>query len=207
MNLTIFGASGQTGMFVVERALLQEDHVTAYVRSPETFPLSADSLVIVPGDVRMPGPVAQAIEGADAVICAVGARPGTGKSNVSSEATANIIAGMQQHGVRRLIAVTAAGLSGRGPRTSAISNLFMKVFVSLEDKERQEQLIRDSDLDWTIVRPPMLANEPHTGSYKVGEDLQPGIGSKFARADLADFIVDLLTAEETYLHQAPTVCY
>ena len=56
MNVTIFGASGQTGMFVVERALLQEDRVTAYVRSPETFPLSADRLVIVPGDVRMPGP-------------------------------------------------------------------------------------------------------------------------------------------------------
>jgi len=206
MNLTIFGASGQTGMFVVERALLQENRVTAYVRTPETFPLSADSLVVAPGDVRMPGPVAQAIEGADAVICAVGARPGSGKSKVSSEATANIIAGMNQHGVRRLIAVTAAGLSDSGPRTSRISNLFMKVFVSLEDKERQEGLIRVSDLDWTIVRPPMLNNEPHTGSYKVGEDLQPGIASKFARADLADFILDLLT-DDTYLRQAPTVCY
>lgn len=206
MNLTIFGASGQTGMFVVERALLLENRVTAYVRSPQTFPLSADNLVIVPGDVRMAAPVAQAIEGADAVVCAVGVRPGSGKSNVSSEATANIIAGMKEHGVRRLIAVTAAGLSNRGPRTSAISNLFMKVFVSLEDKERQEHLIRESGLDWTIVRPPLLNNEPHTGSYKVGEDLQPGLTSKFARADLADFVLDLLN-DDTYVGQAVTVCY
>jgi putative NADH-flavin reductase len=113
---------------------------------------------------------------------------------------------MTQHGVRRLIAVTAAGLSTSGPRTSGISSLFMKVFVSLEDKERQEGLIRESDLDWTIVRPPMLNNEPLTGSYKVGEELQPGIASKFARADLADFILELL-ADEAYVRQSPTVCY
>ena len=206
MNLTIFGASGQTGLFVVERALLRDDHVTAYVRSPETFPLSAANLVVLPGDVRMPGPVAKAIEGADAVICTVGTRPGTGKSNVCSEATVNILAGMKQHGVRRLIAVTAAGSGDSGPKTGALAKLFMKVFVSLEDKERQEQLISESDVDWTIVRPPMLNNEPHTGSYKVGEDLQPGIASKFARADLADFIIEQLT-DDTYLRQAPTVSY
>ena len=193
-------------MFVVERALLQDNRVTAYVRTPETFPLSADRLVIVPGDVRMPGPVAQAIEGADAVVCVVGARPGSGKSNVSSEATANIIAGMNQHGVSRLIAVTAAGVADSGAKTGAFAKLFMKVFVSLEDKGRQEGLIRESTLDWTIVRPPLLNNEPQTGAYKVGENLQPGIASKFARADLAEFILELL-ADDTYLHQAVTVCY
>ena len=104
MRVAIFGASGQTGLFLVERALVQEHDVTAFVRTPETFPLRNDRLKVVIGDVRSRESVVRAIEGADAVICAVGER--LKSSRVSSEATENIIAGMKAHKVRRLVVVT-----------------------------------------------------------------------------------------------------
>ena len=202
MHVAIFGASGQTGLFLVERALGQEHDVTALVRTPETFPLRHDRLKVVVGDARSREIVARAIEGADAVICAVGER--LKSSRVSSQATENIIAGMKQHKVRRLIAVTGLGTGDSKKRAGWLARFLMRIFVNLDDKERQEELIQKSDLDWTIVRPSLLTNDPHTGSYRVGPEVTHGIGAKVPRADLADFMLEQLT-DDTYLRQATVI--
>jgi putative NADH-flavin reductase len=202
MNVAIFGASGQTGLFLVERALLHEHHVRAYVRSPETFPLSHESLDVLRGDVRSGEGVASAIEGSDAVLCAIGDR--LKSSHVCSEATKNIIQGMKRHGVRRLVAVTGLGTGDSRKRTWWLPRLIMKLFVNLDDKERQEALIRESDLDWIIVRPSLLTNEPHTGAYRVGPEVTHGIASKLPRADLAEFMLEQLT-DDTYVRQTPAI--
>ncbi len=76
MNVTIFGASGQTGLFLVERALQRDHEVTAYVRTPETFAISHKKLKVVKGDVRSRRDVAKTVKGADAVMCAIGERLG-----------------------------------------------------------------------------------------------------------------------------------
>jgi putative NADH-flavin reductase len=80
----------------------------------------------------------------------------------------------------------------------------MRMFVNLDDMERQEELIRASDLDWIIVRPSLLTNDPHTGTYRAGPDVTHGIGSKLPRADLADFMLEQLT-DDTYLRQTPAI--
>jgi putative NADH-flavin reductase len=202
MNVTIFGASGQTGLFLVERALQHDHEVTAYVRTPEAFPISHEKLKVVKGDVRSRAGVAQTIEGADAVMCAIGER--LKASRVGSQATENIVNGMRQHGVRRLVAVTGLGTGDSKKRTWWLARLIMKLFVNLEDKERQEELIRASGLDWIVVRPSLLTNEPHTGTYRVGPDVTHGIASKIARADLAEFMLEQLT-DDTYIHQTPAI--
>ena len=202
MKVAIFGASGQTGLFLVERALLQNHEVAAFVRTPETFPLRHEQLTVLTGDVRSREAVAQAIEGADAVICAVGER--LKSSRVSSQATENIIAGMKQHGVRRLVAVTGLGAGDSKKRTGWLARLVMKLLVNLDDKERQEELIQASELDWIIVRPPLLTNDPHTGAYRVGPDVKHGIGTKLARSDLAEFMLNQLT-DDTYVRQMPAI--
>ena len=202
MHVAIFGASGQTGLFLVERALVQEHDVMAFVRTPETFPLRNDRLKVVIGDVRSRESVIRAIEGADAVICAVGER--LKSSRVSSEATENIIAGMKAHNVRRLVVVTGLGTGDSKKKAGWLSRFLMRIFVNLDDKERQEELIQKSDLDWIIVRPSLLTNDPHTGSYRVGPEVTHGIGAKVPRADLADFMLEQLT-DDTYLHQATAI--
>ena len=202
MKVAIFGASGQTGLFLVERALLQKHEVAAFVRTPETFPLRHEQLRVLTGDVRSREAVAQAIEGADAVICAVGER--LKSSRVGSQATENIIAAMKQHGVKRLVAVTGPGAGESKKRTGWLARLILKLFVNLDDKERQEELIRASELDWIIVRPSLLTNDPHTGTYRVGPDVTHGIATKLARSDLAEFMLNQLT-DDTYVHQMPAI--
>ena len=202
MKVAIFGASGQTGLFLVERALLQNHEVAAFVRTPETFPLRHEQLKVVTGDVRSREAVAQAIEGADAVICAVGER--LKSSRVGSQATENIIAGMKQHGVRRLVAVTGLGAGDSKKSTGWLARLAMKLLVNLDDKERQEELILASELDWIIVRPSLLTNDPHTGAYRVGPDVKHGIATKLARSDLAEFMLNQLT-DDTYVRQMPAI--
>jgi putative NADH-flavin reductase len=202
MNVTIFGASGQTGLFLVERALQHDHEVTAYVRTPETFAISHEKLKVVKGDVRSRAAVAKTVKGADAVMCAIGER--LKASRVGSQATENIIDGMKQHGVRRLVAVTGRGTGDSKEKTWWLARLIMKLFVNLDDKERQEELIRASELDWIIVRPSLLTNEPHTGTYRVGPEVTHGIASKIARSDLADFMLEQLT-DDTYLHQTPAI--
>ncbi len=150
MHVAIFGASGQTGLFLVERALVQEHDVTALVRTPETFPLRHDRLKVVVGDARSREIVARAIEGADAVICAVGER--LRSSRVSSQATENIIAGMKKHKVRRLVAVTGLGTGDSKKKAGWLARFLMRLFVNLDDKERQEELIQKSDLEWPWPR-------------------------------------------------------
>ena len=206
MKVAIFGASGQTGLFLVEHALFQGHTVTAFVRTPQIFPMRHDDLSVVEGDVRSRDKVAEAIEGADAVLCVIGTRLRDAPPRICSAATENIIAGMKQHGVRRLITVTGAGSGDSKQRTGFFERAVMKVFVSLDDKERQEDLIKESGLDWVIVRPPLLTNDPHTGEYKVGPDVRPGIAGKLARADLVDFMLEQLISDD-YLHQTPTICY
>jgi putative NADH-flavin reductase len=80
----------------------------------------------------------------------------------------------------------------------------MRLFVNLDDKERQEELIQGSELDWIIVRPSLLTNDPHTGAYRVGSEVTHGIGAKLPRADLADFMLEQLT-DDTYLRQATAI--
>ena len=202
MKVAIFGASGQTGLFLVERALLQNHEVAAFVRTPETFPLRHEQLRVLTGDVRSREAVAQAIEGADAVICAVGEL--LKSSRVGSQATENIIAAMKQHGVKRLVTVTGPGAGDRKKRMGGLARLILKLFVNLDDKERQEELIRASGLDWIIVRPSLLTNDPHTGAYRVGPDVTHGIATKLARSDLAEFMLNQLT-DDTYVHQMPAI--
>ena len=202
MKVAIFGASGQTGLFLVERALLQNHEVAAFVRTPETFPLRHEPLRVLTGDVRSREAVAQAIEGADAVICAVGEL--LKSSRVGSQATENIIAAMKQHGVKRLVTVTGPGAGDRKKRMGGLARLVLKLFVNLDDKERQEELIRASGLDWILVRPSLLTNDPHTGAYRVGPDVTHGIATKLARSDLAEFMLNQLT-DDTYVHQMPAI--
>ena len=202
MKVAIFGASGQTGLFLVERALLQNHEVAAFVRTPETFPLRHEQLRVLTGDVRSREAVAQAIEGADAVICAVGEL--LKSSRVGSQATENIIAAMKQHGVKRLVTVTGPGAGDRKKRMGGLARLVLKLFVNLDDKERQEALIQASGLDWIIVRPSLLTNDPHTGTYRVGPDVTHGIATKLARSDLAEFMLNQLT-DDTYVHQMPAI--
>ena len=197
MRLTIFGATGATGMELVRQALEQGHGVTCLVRSPATAKLPA-AAVIVAGDVRDADAVARAIAGSEAALSALGSRS-LGKSDLLDRASANILAGIKQSGVRRLIVLGAAGA---GEDAGKYAGAMQKVVLGLLrstllkypflDQEAQEARLRASQADYTIVRPPRLTNGPRTGQYRVEADGLPRGAKSIDRADVAEFMLKQL---------------
>jgi putative NADH-flavin reductase len=190
MKLSVFGATGNTGRELVKQALKQGHSVTAFVRDAARLPIEDEGLTLVIGDVFDPESVAQAIQGQDAVVCALGAGTSLKKTNVRTAGTINIIAGMQKNNVKRLIVVTAMGIGESWGTLSLVNKFFFAVLLksARDDHEAQEVAVKESGLDWTIVRPSGLTDDPRSGVYDVGENI-PAKTSKIARADVADLII------------------
>ena len=205
MKLAIFGATGKTGIELVKQALEQEHVVTAFVRDPARLMIEDERLTMVTGDVFDPDSVAQAVQKQDAVICALGAGNDLKKTTVRTTGTINIISGMQKHNVKRLMVVTAMGVGESWDTLSLFNKFFFATLLksSREDHEAQEAAVKESGLDWTIIRASGLTDEPRTGVYDVGENI-PANTSKIARADVADLIIKTL-AQNTRIGKAVTI--
>ena len=196
MHLAVFGATGRTGREVVTQALAADHTVTAFVRDRGKLAvqqdLSNERLRVVVGDVRDYEAVARAVEGADAVISCLAPVPKEGM--VQTEGTRNIARAMTSHGVERIVSETGAGVDVPGDPERSLGGKLMRGVMKLvagkilADGEGHAEVLRRSDLDYAVVRPPRLTNDPHTGRYRHGI-LNLGPGEKIARADVADFML------------------
>ena len=204
MKLAVFGATGGTGKEIVSQALAAGHEVTVLVRDPSRLSVKHDKLYLVIGDVLNPEKVEEALACADAVCCSLG-HTANNPDNVVSEGTLNIVQGMQKQDIPRLIVVSALGVGDSEDQVSLRFKMMMKTVLrkAYEDKERQEQIVRESDLDWVIVRPGGLTNGPATGEYQFGLDPSIG-GGQVSRADVAAFVLQQLT-DDTFLQQTPAI--
>lgn len=203
MKLVVFGATGASGRQIVEQALSGGHEVTAFARNPAAVTAKHPALKVIQGDALDADSVSRAVAGQDAVLFAIGINRRS-TMTVCADATRNIIAAMKEHGLRRLIVLSAYGAS-----ETKDTALYSKVLRSLigkrvEDKDRLEELLRASDLDWVLVRPPLLTNGARRGRYRAGFDIPVKLFSSVSRADVAEFMLRQLT-DDTYLRQAPTI--
>jgi uncharacterized protein YbjT (DUF2867 family) len=206
MKIAIVGASRGTGALAARAAIERGHEVTAFARNPQTLPLDHPKLTKLAGDFHKRESLDAAIVGQDAVIItASAASPKAFKGNPHyfSSGTSLAIDAMKAHGVKRLVVLSAWGTG----ESRKLANFFMdKLLISLllkgpyEDHERQEALVRASDLDWVIARPTRLTNGPARRRYVKKTAIEP-VPSSISRADVADFLV---TAAETdaWLKQA-----
>ncbi|MEI6237787.1 MAG: NAD(P)H-binding protein, partial [Candidatus Saccharibacteria bacterium] len=163
-------------------------------------------LTIYRGDAKDCESVDAAVKGQDAVLVALGGIPGK-KDFILSKSTLNIVRAMQKNNVKRIIIQTGAGLIENKKELPLMWRLtarfpFMKIMFN--DKRAQEKAVRDSKLDWVIVRPVNLSNEKFIGNYEVGESLQLKLSSKISRADVADFMVKQLS-DDKWLKKAAII--
>jgi putative NADH-flavin reductase len=205
MRLTIFGATGKTGIELVNQALEQGHAVTAFVRDPARLAIEDERLTVMVGDIFDPASVAQAVKGQDAVICALGVGSDLKKTTVRTDGTVNIINGMKLNNVDRLIVVSAMGVGDSWDTLSLFNKFFFATLLksSREDHEAQESAVRDSGVDWTIIRPSGLTESARSGVYGVGENI-PAVSSKIARADVADLILKELEQNQ-FIGKAITI--
>jgi uncharacterized protein YbjT (DUF2867 family) len=208
MKLTIIAATGGVGRQLLAQALEAGHDVTAVARNPASLPRDLQaSARIVTADLARPDPrvLESAVAGADAVLSALGPH-NNADAGIAAPGTTAIISAMWAAGVARIVAISASpvattpspcrphpprhdpgdGLLMRQVGNRIAKTLFGKVY---DDLARMEDVLRDSGLDWTVLRPPYLSGKPLTGRYRtaVGRNVRGGVS--VPRADLAHYLL------------------
>ena len=209
MKILVIGGSHGVGSKIVERALELGHTVTVFSRNPARLELEHANLRRHPGNVLDVQSVRKAVSGHEVVICALGlptriaiGPPFAKPSYVLSGGTKNIVQAMTANGVKQFMCVTAIGTK----ESAGQCTLFARVSLRLGlrwlfiEKDRQEEIIKNSQLDWIIIRPTALTNGRERGGKEtnVGENLRSGILTQVSRADVAAVMLSLMGKPKNY---------
>ncbi|MGJ4955948.1 SDR family oxidoreductase [Bradyrhizobium sp. HKCCYLRH2015] len=208
-NILVLGATGGTGRLIVRDALARGHHVTALVRSPERAGDLQGAQLIV-GDARDEATLRKALKGQNAVISSLGTPLSPFREVTTlSTSTRALVNAMKAEHVARLVAITGIGAGdSRGHGGFVYDRLILPLLLRnvYADKNRQEAVIRDSGLDWLIVRPAMLNDKPGGQKLRALTDLAGFHGGTIARADVARFVVDQVS-DDSFLHRSPLITW
>lgn len=207
-KIALFGASGQTGQHFLVLALASGYEVKALVRTPEKISQSNPKLEIHKGDVLNIDDVKQVIVGTDIVVSLFGHVKGSPEW-LQSNGTKNIVEQMKANNVKRIISLSGGGLpfpeKDKPKFADKLIRTIMKIAVPkiLNDAIRHHEVLRDSGLNWTVIRGPRLTNDKRTGNYRIGW-VGVNASTKISRADLAHFILSQVE-DEKFNFQMPFV--
>ncbi len=207
MRVTIFGGTGPTGQLLVEQALSEGHDVVAYARSPHKL-RQRTGLTAVEGTLEQSDKIASAISGSDVVLSVLG--PGTNAADIPALITGyrNIVAAMQQHGVRRLVALGTPSITDPADTSDRRVGLLVTLIRTFQPTAYNAivtigEIVRQSELGWTIVRVPLLSNGPRTEHVNVRNIGGKG-GLRLSRANAAAFIL-AQASDTTYVGAAPLI--
>jgi len=201
MKLIVFGSTGGTGRQIVQQALDAGHLVTAVARNPAALEIEHTNLEIVKGDVFQPATFDKAMKGQSAVLSAIGINS-TKPTRVYSEGILNILKAMQKNGVQRIICVSASAVE-TSPELSfpvrMMTKLLQRILKNMySDLLKMEQVVKKTNLDWTVVRPPRLTNGKLKGKYRFAVNEWLPHCTSISRADLAHFMLHHINDVNTY---------
>ena len=205
--LCIIGVSRGIGLATAKAAIKRGWAVHGLARNPAAGGLSGERITLLSGDARDPSRVAEALSGCDAAVSAIGVKTMRGHAKLFSDSIAVLIEAMQAQGARRLVAVSGIGAGDtRGKGGFLYDWIFFPLILGsiYADKNREEALIRASNLDWTIVRPGILTNGKPKGAINAftrRDDYRPG---RISRADVATFMCDCIEHGD-HIGEAPLI--
>jgi biliverdin reductase/flavin reductase len=209
VKVAIFGATGGTGRIMIRKALERGHQVTAAARNPSALLGGHERLRVVEADVMQPQTLDAVVEDQDAVITSVSVgnalREGRKPTTLFSEGTRNVIAAMERQGIRRLVCLSSSAVEP-DPALGIVFGKIMRPLLFKEmyaDMSRMEDEVRKSGLDWVIVRPSTLTDDPTSGRYILEIDRIPK-GWRVLREDVAEFVLDQLR-DDRYLGRAVAI--
>lgn len=214
MDLLVLGGSGRTGTHVLRQAVERDHTVRALVRDPSTV-TAPRGVEIVRGTPSSIDDLRRAIEGAQAVAVALNnarasdnpwARP-TSPPAFMTDAVRRTLAVMQQHGISRIGIVSALGVGDSWPTVNPLFKAIVKasnIRHGYRDHNGVDELVRATDLDWTLVRPVALTDKPPSGPLRAAEAGTQRPGLTVSRSEVARFLLDELE-QSTWTRRAPLI--
>jgi putative NADH-flavin reductase len=185
MIITVLGARGRTGNEVVEQALAAGHKVNALIRNG-SLPEQKNLNVFI-GDATDSMAIVNASNDSDVIVSTLGAT--SAKSTLMSDSVKAVIAASESTGVERFILMSSFVVQPN--QLKSVTKLMTGMMGGMvSDKTNSEELVRKSNLDWTIVYPTVLTNQPKgSGLRVVPENEKVGMSNKIARADVAAWIL------------------
>jgi putative NADH-flavin reductase len=205
IKIAVIGGTGKSGKYLVQRLAGQAFPIKMLVRNPDTCQIRDPLLEIVQGDARNPEAIRSVIEGCQAVISTLG-QP-KGEEPIFSQATTNVIRSMKEFGIKRYILITGlnvdTALDKKSPKTAFATDWMKNNYPhTTADKQRELELLSESDIDWTLVRLPLIELTDKKSEWKAS--MEDCLGEKISATDLADFLIGQLS-EEAYIKKAPFI--
>jgi len=207
-QITLLGATGQTGSKFLAAALEAGHEVKVLVRDMSKLKTQHHNLTVEKGDVLDSGDVDRAVKGSDVVVSLFGHVKGSPEW-LQTNGTKNLVEAMKKHGLTRIISLSGGGLpfpeKDKPKFADKLIRTIMKIAVPkvLNDAIKHAEVLKESGLEWTIVRGPRLTNDPKKGTYREGW-VGVNASTKISRTDLADFILTQVD-DTTYKYQMPFV--
>ena len=208
MKITVFGSTGKTGREVVRQALDREYIVTAYARNPQKLDMTHPNLSVVSGELSDKDAIKSAIQGADCVISALGPYFSV-SDTVLSDGVINILSTMEECDVNRIIQLSTISSpdpnDGKDFRAKLLVGMVKRSYYgSYAEIVRIGRMVRNSNLDWTLVRITLLNNRPLSKELRVSYPGQKIVRSTVSRADLAWFMLEQVESAE-HSRKAPAI--
>jgi len=206
MHIALIGATGRTGTLVLDELLRRNHTVTALVRDPTKLTTTHDRLTVMAGDSRDPEALTRLVDGAHAVVSALG--PTARESSLHTDTAKALVPVMHRGGLTRFVGISGGGIDVPGDQKSLSARLISKAIQAfggavVQDKTAEYAAYAASDVDWTLARPPRLADGAATGRLEHHAHHSTR-STKITRADLATFLVDV-AEQGLYIRQAPFV--
>jgi putative NADH-flavin reductase len=193
MKLFVIGATGRTGLEIVQQALARGHHVTAFVRSPESIALRNERLTVLKGNAMDEDQLSDALQNHDAVVSTLGPREVFKPNSLLHDSAFATTQAMKRSGVKRLVVLSGAA------HFPGIPNRIVSFILRnhMRDSLAMEEIVQASGLDWTIARPPRLTQEEYS-TYRSREGAAPKMGFSLARKAVAAFMLDAIEQKKHF---------
>ncbi|WP_348982133.1 SDR family oxidoreductase [Desulfosporosinus sp. OT] len=205
IKILILGATGRVGGYVLNNVLQGDHDVTVLVRQPKKI-MDDQRLTIISGNVLNKDDIAKALSGIEVVISALS----TDGTTTLSDSMQLILEAMNKQAIKRIITVGTAGILQSQMDPSLLryqsKESKRKSIWAAEEHHEVFRLLRDSDLQWTIICPPYLSSGNFTGYYRIERDFLPQDGIAISIPDVADFVyTQVLSAD--YINSRIGIAY
>lgn len=201
-TIAVIGGTGKSGKFLVQSLLNKQYPIRMLLRNPENFTLKSPFINIVKGDVRNSEAVHHLIKDCDAVISTLG--QSVGEKSIFSDATGNIIKAMNSYGIKRYIVTTGLNVNTPFDHKNekvkmATDWMYQNYPETTTDKQKEYELLNESNLNWTLVRLPLINLTDE--SFTTETSLQDCKGETISATDLAKFLISQMD-DQTFCKQS-----
>lgn len=207
IKVAVIGGTGKAGKYLIAQLIKQGYSCKLLLRNPETFSIQNPLLEIMQGDVQNQDDIRALLEGCDAVISALGMGKTPKQTSIFSQSTTNIIQAMTEQNVQRYLVLTGLNVDTKFDKKSLKSKfatdwMYTNYPLTTADKQREYELLKASNLDWTLVRLPIIEQTEERNEVVVS--LEDCLGDKISATDLADFLINQLF-DNQYFKKSPFI--